>query len=447
MNQNKLNYIFEAFKQVYDLQGLPFEVNYGLDECSKVQVRNSGCSFTDMAAVSPEQVRWQEWRGRKIPFLFSREDCEIISEVDGNVIVNHDILAAAFYFLSGMQEYHCTNRDRFGRFRFSDSLQCQLGITVVPVVDYYFDILRTALERASGRRLKKRLWSEAAFTTCVTHDIDKCQRGWLEGGLAEARRGHFMTPFQLLYRKLSGKDVWFNFDEILSILQQHQARSTFFFLSKKGWQDGVLNADYNIANKGFAEVLARIRKSGSEVSIHGSFGTHENARRLRQDIHRIDAWVRGNRFHFLAFDVRKSPAVLEAASLTYDTTLGFSEHYGFRNGTCFPFYLYDIENDRPTGVLEIPLNLMDTTLHHADYLRVKPWQAVTAAEQVIQEIKKFGGCLTLLWHNTHFSEYKYPGWRQAFVDILTLCKEEGAEFLTGSEVATRFSPTGTQAPD
>ncbi len=437
VNQDKFNYILDTFTNIYDVKRLPLQLAYGLDGRSRVQIRAS--SWDGEVPVKIGDVHWKQWQGQRVPLFFADAERELLTERDGQVIINYDIAATSFYFLSGVQESLCPHRDQFGRFRLCDSLQHQLGMTAVPVVNYYFDILRVAIERAYGTEVKRHECGTAAFTTCITHDIDKCHQGWLEGGLAQLKQGELFSFLKLLGLKLLGRDVWFNFDEILKILSHHKAISSFYFLASSEKYNGLLNADYDIASRRFQNVLTEIEQLGCEIGIHGSLGTHGSSEALARDISRLGRAVRGNRFHFLKFEVTRTPEVLEETGLMYDTTLAFAEESGFRNGFCFPFYLYDICKDRPTTVLEIPLNLMDTTLHHPDYLHIKPTEVGAVAEGLIREVKRFGGCFTFLWHNTHFSPYKYAGWRQAFADVVNLCQQHGSQFRTVRDVAAKFT--------
>jgi len=50
------------------------------------------------------------------------------------------------------------------------------------------------------------------------------------------------------------------------------------------------------------------------------------------------------------------------AGLAYDSSLGFAETCGFRNGANFAFPPYDFEREGPCSFLEIPLAIMDGSL-------------------------------------------------------------------------------------
>lgn len=134
--------------------------------------------------------------------------------------------------------------------------------------------------------------------------------------------------------------------------------------------------------------------------------------------------VLGNRFHFLLYQPEQTGTIIEKANLSYDSTIGFSEFPGFRNSFCFPFQPYDISNDRPYRFIEIPLNVMDGTLRKN--LHLDPSKIMTTIDPLLSEVKKFGGVLTILWHNTHFSDYKYEGWGKAYRQILTYYHQKAA---------------------
>jgi hypothetical protein len=46
----------------------------------------------------------------------------------------------------------------------------------------------------------------------------------------------------------------------------------------------------------------------------------------------------------------------------YDTTFGYNDLVGFRNGMCYPFRPYNLNTASEVNILEIPLALMDGTL-------------------------------------------------------------------------------------
>jgi len=438
--ENKIEYIFNLFNLIYGIGNEKLEIHYGVDHESRIQIQQGSTGYFNQKKVyNFNNVVWREWKGIKIPFLFDESDrSDFYTIKENKIIINYDIIASSFFFLSGWHEYVNMSTDDLGRFPYKESIQYKLDVVDKPIVNYYFDILKTAIEKAYNTRLHVKLWGDFDFATCITHDIDKCRSAWLEGSFRELLKGRILIPVKLISKRLFQEDAWFNFEEILNIEKKYDVHSSFYFLSRKGRESGFKNADYDINNKKLRNVIRKILDNNSEIGIHGSFGTHTSLEKFMHDMEKLNFDIIGNRFHFLNFDITITPNILEQANIKYDTSLGFSEHFGFRNSFCLPFYLYDIENDRPTKVLEIPLNLMDVTLAYSKYMNLKSDEVMPKVEELIKEIRKFNGCFTFLWHNNLFSEYKFSGWKEVFIRLLEYCKREKSLFASGREIYSRY---------
>ena len=428
----KFKYVLSTFNRIFGLDG-SLDIHYGVDCSSRVQIETGAVDyFESKSPFDPSRVIWKEWRGTRIPFLFDREDRDILVSRDGCAIIQFDIIAAAFYFLSGWQEFVSGKRDSIGRFPYEESLQARLGLIEIPVVNYYFDILRSAIESSYSMRLSSRTWSGHPFATVLTHDVDKCEKGWREDAFHALRGTRPAEVLRILGRRLRG-DAWFNFRQILALEQLYGAHSSFYFLPVRGTRAGLPNADYDVTHAKFRRVFEDIEKAGSEVGLHAGGGSHTDLSLIRRDLARLPGRIVGGRFHFLGFDVVRTPELLAEAGLRYDSTLGFPERFGFRSGLCSPFFLYDVVRDRPTEVVEIPLILMDTTLQHRQYMNLRPESAFDRIVPVMEEVRKFGGCLTVLWHNNYFTNHKYHGWRSVFEEILRYSRSAGGALVSGAE--------------
>jgi len=434
--------IFEYFLKNFFLfhryDPAEIDIHYGKNDKSKIQIVQeiNDNFFSHKQDISPENIIWKNWKGKRIPFCFGESDKkEILTEKNNKIIINYDIVASAFYFLSGWNEYVNPSKDEFGRISYSESIVKKLNIVSLPVVNYYFDILKTALERTYKIVLKQNIWQKNEFAVFLSHDIDVCRRAWLEGSFSELKKKHFLSLPKLFWKRFFAEDDWFNFNKITEIEIKSEAVSTFFFLPQKGKIGKFKNADYDISSPKLQKVLKYLADTGNEIGVHGSFGTHLNANLLHRDLKRIGKQnIGGNRFHFLLFDVEKTPKVLSENSLKYDSTLGFAEQIGFRRGTCYPFFLYDFADDSISDVLEIPLTIMDTTLFHTKYMNISPQNIWENIADLTTEVKKFHGVLTLLWHNTYFSDYKYTGWRDVYIELLRIFRSENALLTTGKQI-------------
>lgn len=435
----QLDFFLRNFRLFFNMDNI--EVNYGIDNEKLISIAQSVESsfWNQRNDVDQDQIIWKEWKSVKIPFLFEMDDTkDIITRSEGKVFINYDIVASAFYFLSGWNELVNPAKDEFGRIKFENSIFCKLGIITTPVVNYYFDILNEAISFV-GKDGRKERWDKFDFGVCLTHDIDTCQSAWLEGSFSELKKKRVHSIPKLIMKGLWGKDDWFNFSTITNIEKQYNALSSFYFLPQKGKVGAWKNADYNINSKSIQKTISTLLANGNEVGVHGSFGTHNNAENLANDINRINRHpVIGNRFHFLMFDPLTTVSVLEKCDIKYDSSLCFAEHIGFRRGTCYPFYLYNFEKDQVSNVIEIPLIVMDSSLSYKKYMGLTTGNAFESVTQIIDEVKKFNGVFTLLWHNTFFSDYKYTGWREVYIKILEYCKKNNGLLTNGPEIYTRI---------
>lgn len=431
----QFDYFIKNFRCFYNIEGV--DISYGIKKEAKISiVKNADNSFwNEKMDINPDHIIWKEWKGVKIPFLFENSDVkEIITKTNGKVIINYDIVASSFYFLSGWNEYVSSEKDKFGRVRYDKSIIKKLNISKIPVVNYYFDILKEVISKYVGCA-QKYLWGNYDFGIALTHDIDTCKSAWLEGSFSELKKKHFFTIPQLIFKRFLGKDDWFNFNEISKIEKQYKIVSSFYFLPRKEKINNWKNADYNIKSKSIQKVISFLKKGGNEIGVHGSFGTHTNSKKLKDDIKRVNSSpIVGNRFHFLMFDPEETVSVLEECGVKYDTTLGFAEQIGFRRGTCFPFYLYNFKKNDISSVIEIPLIVMDASLQNTKYMGLSQKKSLDEVFELIREVKRFMGVFTILWHNTFFSEYKYTGWKDVYLKILDFCDTNNGFLASGKGV-------------
>jgi hypothetical protein len=80
---------------------------------------------------------------------------------------------------------------------------------------------------------------------------------------------------------------------------------------------------------------------------------------------------------------------------------------------------------------------MDSTLFH--YRKLSTTEALSSITTILNEIKKFHGVFTLLWHNSYLNEDDVPGIRRFYTDLLNLIKADKPEVLTGLGILDRYN--------
>jgi hypothetical protein len=134
--------------------------------------------------------------------------------------------------------------------------------------------------------------------------------------------------------------------------------------------------------------------------------------------------------HWLYSD-EESPAVLEEANFSYDSTVGYNETVGYRAGTSQVF--------KPLGakrLLELPLHVMDTALFYPDYLDLTDDQAAAWLAPFLEYGVLYGGVLTVNWHDRSIAPERL--WDSFYVRLLGELTQKGALFCTASQAVSWF---------
>lgn len=438
--EDRLAYVWRHFELAYP--GAPaVSVGYPGSQ-AQVEVAEVDGAFFSKGEPYPAAPNWREWQGQRVPFFFdnSPEKPLLLFQAD-KVIISADIISAAFYLLSGWQEYFSNERDQHGRFPYAASVQHKYGFVALPVVNYYFDVLRVAVEYVSGQPLRPRRWGpqQAEFAAFISHDVDNLRSAWKAPAKAALQQKKIGLFGRLFGQHINQPDAWDNLEAVAAAVAQYGAKSTFFMLpNSRPAANGIPNADYSFSSALWKRLHA-LEELGCQVGLHGSIGTATNSRQLQgESEHAFSAG--GIRFHYLCWEPRQTIAVVEEVGFLFDTTLGFAEHFGFRNSYCHPFYLFDFTKGfSDDAFFELPLNVMDATLHHPNYLQLAPAEILPALAPIFAEIKRFGGVASVLWHNENFDPANVRNGPRQFHELMAHLQAQGVAFRTGREIWEEFT--------
>ncbi|MDQ2795494.1 MAG: hypothetical protein M3Y12_16015 [Bacteroidota bacterium] len=431
----RLDYVLRHFALAY--AQMPEDLIGYATSHRPIEIIDGATDFFQRGKPYPAAPNYREWAGQRIPFFFdSWADAPLLARSPGRAVIQADIISAAFYLLSGWQEYFSETRDRHGRFPYVASVQQQYGFVALPVVNYYFDVLRAAVEHVTGQPLRPRRWAaDAPFAAFISHDIDLLRSGWKAPAKAALQSGQLFQFGRHLWQHLTRPDAWDNLEAVAASVAAYRAHSTFFILPEhRAGADGTPNADYSLT-PALRQRLEQLQQQGHEIGLHGSIGTAIDARHLAAEA-RITP---GLRFHYLRWEPRLTPAIIATVGgFAYDSTLGFAEHFGFRHSYCLPFYPFDFATGAGHTFLEIPLQVMDATLHHPRYLQLQADEILPALQPMFAEVAKFGGVASVLWHNDHFDPANTTTGPRQFAEIMAHLQQLGAAFLTGSQIVAEL---------
>jgi hypothetical protein len=355
--------------------------------------------------------------------FFSKDLC--IKDTSGK----NDYIATAFYMLNSLQEYDKKNiTDEIGRFRFEDSYQHKFGCITKNLVQECFDKLVN--ENTKLLYYKKTPIKSDFF---LTHDIDSVNGALLQDGLYLAKNFKPLPALNIVMNVLLQKPDWLNMDKIMNVEDEYSFKSTFFWLVNKGKINSrEVNADYNIRSSKIKTVIKKISDNGWENGLHKSISTES----LKEEISKSGENFVANRYHYLKYQLPDMYEAIEESGLKMDASLGFAESYGFRNNYGLPFHPFNLKKRKAYSFIEMPLNIMDGTFQR--YMKVPKDKTADLIINFLEK-NKYNCLISILWHNTFFTAYKYNGYLDIYKKVLAYLYEAKFQCINQSEIIKQYS--------
>lgn len=289
-------------------------------------------------------------------------------------------------------------------------------------------------------------WPEGrTFALFLSHDIDQIHDRELFRVLADlnhvrrmltqGEKGSVALALRRVTRaliapKLAEKD----FETILEIEARHGFRSTFFVLHDPYWSRN--GPRYRLSCPEIRRIAALVRGAGCEIGLHGGVGRFNQAEGYRESREALrDALgveAVGIRNHLLLFSGAETWIAQEAAGFQYDSTFGYADRIGGRDGRILPFFPEDPVTKKKLTILELPLTVMDVALFRN--LGLTGPKALEAAWNAIKPVMDAGGLVSLLWHNNYFNEPEYRDWQWTYEQLLGRLAERNPWCATGMEI-------------
>jgi peptidoglycan/xylan/chitin deacetylase (PgdA/CDA1 family) len=335
-----------------------------------------------------------------------------------------DYFASVFYFLNCLwEEDPDARKDHWGRSEFDGSIWKRRGLRRPSLkVNELFDQLADELQIEIVKRKS---------TVFLSHDIDVVSRAHLEDGLYRLRKGQLSKFLRVLIDNLKERQ-WFNFERIADLEESFDYRSSFFWIPVKGRVSGVgKNADYRLADKKVRSAINQLRDRGFSHGIHKSIASNT----LKKELDLLGMEVKANRYHYLKFNFTELIGELNESGLPLDASLGYAQVMGYRNGYSLPFRPFDRRTREVAGFIEVPLTIMDGTF--SKYLKLPADQAYEHIITYLQEISE-NAVISVLWHNSHFTDHKYEGYPDLYVKLLTYFREKGYTCETVDSLISRW---------
>jgi len=183
------------------------------------------------------------------------------------------------------------------------------------------------------------------------------------------------------------------YQAVMDFERQAGARATYFFCSgpysfrRYGSRTGQ--------GRRLRGLIELAESFDHRVGLHGcvySLDRGDYARQMQFIARHASGPVTWHRNHYLVWDAARSPSALARAGISVDSTCGFHDANGFRSHLAWPYELWDIPGDAPSGVVEIPLIFMDAC-HDLD-----DEQTWAELYDLLARAEAVGGQVAVLFH-------------------------------------------------
>lgn len=355
--------------------------------------------------------------------VFDWENTKAFFATHPKYIFPFDPFAASFYLVSRYEEYLPHKRDHYDRFDAAESIAFEKRFLQKPVVNIWAKkIQKTLSEKFPELKFPKR-----SYQFISTVDIDNAY-AYKEKGLMRTGGAFVRSLLKFDFKNISErasvlfgykKDPYDTYDLLNTIQQKYELKCIYFFLLGDYDEN---DKNVSVSRKKFQSLIKSVADY-SDVGIHPSFASNTSPEKLRKEISRLRKVLKRDitksRQHFLMMHFPATYRRLIDQDITDDYTMGYSGDVGFRASICTPFYFYDLDLETPTKLKVHPFAVMDATLKY--YMKVKPEDALSYVEPLVQAVKDVDGTFISLWHNESLSDIQpWEGWRDVYEQVVKI---------------------------
>lgn len=340
--------------------------------------------------------------------MWNDEEC---LEINGVI----DPLAAIFYVLSRYEEYSVKFPDKHNRFKSTESIQHTFDWLQIQIVERWVSVFfKTYFPNGF---IQYNALKSVRFIP--SFDIDNTfAHQWKEGWRTalsvckdiltgnKARREERNAVLK------GGKDPFDSFDEMIEVAQVFPETRIFWHLGDYGKYD--TNIHWNEPrHRGFIQSISHL----VQVGLHPSYKSNVSDYALESEKERIQTITKKNidesRQHFLKLFFPITYRRLMQLGFKRDFTMGYADNVGFRAGTAYEHYFFDVKTNNYTSYRIVPFCYMDGTLH--EYMHLSVEDSCKLVRKLVKEVKDYGGVMCFIWHNETFAEAgKWNGWKKVF---------------------------------
>ena len=358
--------------------------------------------------INDIQINVADWEGT--PCFFTASE---------NSSIPFDIFSASFYLLSRYEEYLPHVKDVHGRFSPKDSLAFQNDFLRFPVVDIWANkLLDRLLERFPDLEIKRKSYK---YTSIIDVSTSHC---YAHRGFTRSLAGFLLDLGNFRLRRLFKRiAVWFNpkndpynnFAFLIDIKKKYNLNCMFFFQFAS-----YSTYDKNVSpNNNSFRFLIKSIADYCKVYLATSYSSFSDSELLKKEKKNLEGvinrQVEYSRIKYNRVDVPLTYRNLVDAGFTDDFTMGYTHEIGFRAGTSFPFYLYDINMEVQQPIRVHSFAFHDYALHEDTSMN----DILDKVKSLYQEAKKVNGELISVFSNELLGKEHSIDWKGTYETIIS----------------------------
>jgi hypothetical protein len=409
----RIMYAFRVFAAIYNYRVVDPHTVSGALRCYYGQAGESRGKAWDLIIAARYRLNLPLQSTTKLSkHRYANEDFWLAYGVE-ETTGNPDWLGEIFEWITCSHEINVRQRDSIGRIPYAETLFARQGISFQkPYAAMLMAWLENELRRTgAGEALVKAQSPIEGVDHVVvcTHDLDYYYTNRKAAFIRHAKNlviavrpyqswSYFSSNVRLMFEVLKGRRIWDYLPQLLKESDECRFQSTVFVVCRTGHR-----RDPNYKLHQMETHLHDARRKGFSVAVHGSYTSVIGGNTLTSEgkalAQIVPSGLPGNRQHYLRFDQHaRLYDEIQKAGFLFDSTLGFPDRAGFRNGASFAFPPYDFRKEQSHQFLEIPLALMDGNVEATSRINRQSPQQV--ADDVLTQSRNYGwGGIAALWHN------------------------------------------------
>ncbi|MBA3679944.1 MAG: hypothetical protein H0W73_01965 [Bacteroidetes bacterium] len=415
---SRLKYVSEfIFKHVLKVNVNITNSVSEFENSSLFKINYSQKTIADSFQIIPSTLLSEKGVSENKPGAICKNDLIYFFETKENANFGYDIFASVFYFISRYEEWQSFEADAHGRFEAKASVLFSNNLHLKPVVDNWILELRSELEKFYTTLN----FPVNKFKVISTIDVDNLYaykaKGFLRttGAICKDILKGDLTNLKRRMSVLKNreKDPFDIYSEVSELCAAKNIPLFYFFLFRTGNKyDRTVDPRSTV----FTEVTERVKKRSAIIGLHPSYYSSQDKNLLKEEIETFSKnaglSVNLSRQHYLRFDIKTTPALLIENGIVADFTMGFASNVGFRAGTSFPFYYYDLNCEEQKDLLMVPFCAMDGS--YFVYDKIDPDKMLKSLTDLAKEVKKVNGLFVSVFHERTFSNHLYPGYDRIY---------------------------------